>query len=261
MLVLLKSIAIGVWLVLMFMLENISHIRMRHAPSLIKAFTVKRIGRNLGLYAFNSICYPLIFAIVVYVTQFQFYNRPDFMSAPYFIILDIILLDLMIYWWHRFNHIVPFLWRFHEVHHLDEAMDSSTALRFHFGEVFLSALNRSFFIVLLAIPVTSVIVVETLLLCCALFHHANLKLPDWLDKIISPLIVTPRIHNAHHHALQKDTDSNYGNIFSFWDKIFGSYNARRFPADAKIGVEGYKDENLLRLFFRPFTKKTTTRQQ
>ncbi|MCH9843894.1 MAG: sterol desaturase family protein [Alphaproteobacteria bacterium] len=254
--VLLKSIIIGSWLVMMFALENITRIRLRNAPRLLNIITLKRLTRNVGLYLINAaLLYPLVLFITISATQFHLLTRPDFINAPVFIIIDILLLDCMIYWWHRLNHVIPFLWRFHEVHHLDESMDASTALRFHFGEVLLSACNRAVFIALFAIPLTSVLVVETLLFCMALFHHANLRLPERLDSILSKLIVTPRIHNAHHHAKRRDTDSNYGNLFSFWDRIFGSYNARIFDADAKIGVEGRKDEGLLRLIIRPFTNR------
>ncbi len=254
--VLLKSIIIGSWLVMMFALENITRIRLRKAPRLLHIITLKRLTRNAGLYIINAaLLYPLVLFITISATQFHIFTRPDFATMPVFIIIDILLLDCMIYWWHRLNHVIPFLWRFHEVHHLDEAMDASTALRFHFGEVLLSAGNRAIFIALFAVPLTSVLVVETLLFCVALFHHANLRLPDGVDRVLSKLIVTPRIHNAHHHAKRRDTDSNYGNLFSFWDRIFGSYNGRIFDADAKIGVEGRKDEGLLKLIFRPFTNR------
>ena len=87
------------------------------------------------------------------------------------------LLDFWIYWWHRANHELSWLWRFHQVHHLDELLDSSSAVRFHFGEVFLSALARAPVIILLGIPLASVLVFEALILVGAIFHHSDARLP------------------------------------------------------------------------------------
>ncbi len=91
---------------------------------------------------------------------------------------SLVLLDLWIYWWHRANHRVPFLWRFHEVHHLDQFLDMTTALRFHLGEVLLSAIVRGVIIVILAVPLMSVVIFETALLLATMFHHSNMKLPQ-----------------------------------------------------------------------------------
>ena len=131
-------------------------------------------------------------------------------------------------------------------------MDTTTAVRFHFGEVLLSAFNRAVFIILLDIPLVSVVIVETLLLMSALFHHANITLSKPVDRVLSLVMITPRIHNVHHHAIRRDTDSNYGNIFSFWDRIFKSYNARNLDKNITIGVEGARDQKIWKLLLRPF---------
>jgi sterol desaturase/sphingolipid hydroxylase (fatty acid hydroxylase superfamily) len=163
-----------------------------------------------------------------------------------------LLLDLWIYWWHRANHELPFLWRFHEVHHLDGFLDASSALRFHFGEVFLSSLVRAGVIFLLDVPLTSVVVFETAVAVVAMFQHSNVALPARLESGLSRVIVTPSIHWIHHHAVRADTDSNYAAILSIWDRLFGSRSATRRSLDMKIGVEGRSDAPLPALVKRPF---------
>ena len=100
--------------------------------------------RNTGLFGINLLVSPLIvLPITVWAGQFTTGLRPAWLSGWGGLAFDLVLLDFWIYWWHRANHEVPLLWRFHQVHHLDELLDSTTALRFHFGEVALSALVRA----------------------------------------------------------------------------------------------------------------------
>ena len=138
------------------------------------------------------------------------------------------------------------------MHHFDELLDSTSALRFHFGEVLLSALVRAAVIVLLDLPLASVLLFEALVLTAAIFHHSDARLPPRLEALLAQAIVTPSIHWVHHHARRADTDSNYGTIFSFWDPLFRSRSlTRRWPA-MPIGVEGGRERPLLRLLLTPF---------
>ena len=107
------------------------------------------------------------------------------------------LLDLLIYWWHRANHRLPLLWRFHQVHHLDRFLDTTSALRFHFGEVLLSVLARAAVIVLLDIPIASVLVFETLVLVAAIFHRSGLRLAAGFERALARVVITPSIHWEH----------------------------------------------------------------
>ena len=167
---------------------------------------------------------------------------------------DLVLLDFWIYWWHRANHELPWLWRFHQVHHLDELLDTTSAVRFHFGEVLLSALARGGAIILLAVPLTSVLLFEALLLIGTLFHHSDARLPPRLEAALARVIITPSIHWVHHHAVRADTDSNYGTIFSFWDPLFRSKSRTRRFLTMPIGVEGRRERPLLRLLVTPFER-------
>jgi sterol desaturase/sphingolipid hydroxylase (fatty acid hydroxylase superfamily) len=216
---------------------------------------LKRVARNLSLAGLNAI---LSWAVVVPVSAFAATHalgwRPLLWSGGTGLLLDIVLLDCWIYWWHRANHELPFLWRFHEVHHLDEFLDASSALRFHFGEVLLSALVRAAVIYVLGVPLASVIIFETLLAFVTIFHHSNVRLPAWLETNLSRLIVTPSIHWVHHHAIRADTDSNYATLLSMWDRIFRSRSITKRTPEMPIGVEGAKDKALLRLLGRPFSR-------
>ena len=212
-----------------------------------------RVLKNLFLASFNFILGPLI---VIPVTVFAVEHapdwRPDLWSGWPGLIADLLILDFWIYWWHRLNHTLPFLWRFHAVHHLDETLDASSALRFHFGEVALSALVRALVIYLLAVPLASVLIFEVLIAVAAIFHHSNVKLPARLERALSWIIVTPSIHWIHHHAIRADTDSSYSTVLSLWDRLFGSSSKTVRNAELPIGVEGAQDKPFLHLLLLPF---------
>lgn len=227
--------------------------RLFPAVSIRKA--AARLWRNFGLAAINLVLSPLIIVPVSALTaHWSLGWRPQWMSGTVGLALDLFLLDGWIYFWHRINHVVPVLWRFHEVHHLDETLDASSALRFHFGEVLLSACLRALVIFVFAIQLSSVIVFETLVLLLTIFHHSNLHLPESLERVLSAVIVTPGLHWVHHHALGRDTDSNYATILSFWDLLFASRSGTRRSPEMKIGVEGREDVSLPRLLIRPFQR-------
>lgn len=214
---------------------------------------LRRVGRNLSLAGVNAV---LSWAVVVPLSAMTASHalgwRPEWWSGWQGLLLDLLILDCWIYWWHRANHEWPFLWRFHEVHHLDEFLDASSALRFHFGEVLLSSLVRAGVILLLGVPLLSVVVFETLLALCTMFHHSNLRLPPRFERALSCLIVTPSIHWVHHHAIRRDTDSNYSALLSVWDRLFRSRSATVRTPDMPIGTEGRKERAIGGLLVRPF---------
>jgi sterol desaturase/sphingolipid hydroxylase (fatty acid hydroxylase superfamily) len=118
--------------------------------------------------------------------------------------------------------------------------------------VVLSALARVPIVVILGFPLTSILAFEAVLGTAAAFHHSNLKLPRGLERALSRLIITPSIHWVHHRRVQRDTDSNYGTIFSFWDRLFGSRRATVRAPDMEIGVEGHSERSFGRLLLVPF---------
>jgi sterol desaturase/sphingolipid hydroxylase (fatty acid hydroxylase superfamily) len=219
-----------------------------------------RLARNGALFALNAGLSPLFVlpvsvwaaSVDIRVAAVEVGWRPEWAAGWAGLALDLLLLDLFIYWWHRANHEVQALWRFHEVHHLDERLDATTAVRFHVGEVAMSALARACVIVAAGIPLTSVLVFETLVLLSSLFHHADIRLPPRLERILAWVVVTPSHHRVHHHALRADTDSNYATLLSAWDRIFGSRRPWLPPGGVRFGVEGREELPLPRLLRRPF---------
>jgi sterol desaturase/sphingolipid hydroxylase (fatty acid hydroxylase superfamily) len=214
---------------------------------------LNRLIRNFSFAGINFLLGPLIvIPVTTLAAGHAFHWQPQWWSGWTGLALDVLILDCWIYFWHRVNHEVPFLWRFHEVHHLDENLDASSALRFHFGEVVLSSLVRALVIILVGVPLSRVIVFEILVTMAAIFHHSNIRLPVQVEKLLSLIIVTPSIHWVHHHALRSDTDSNYSTILSIWDRLFGSVTKGARVPDMPIGVEGNKEQKLLSLILRPF---------
>ncbi len=227
-------------LILLLVLERIF-------PAVTLRENFARLGRNFSMSFFNAVAGPLL---VVPITVFA--SRVQWHWYPHYIIADLLLLDCWIYIWHRLNHRIPFLWRFHEVHHLDETLDATTALRFHFGEIILSALVRALVIIILGVPFLTVVIFEVIVTVAALFHHSNVAVPKWLEKPLSFVIVTPSIHFVHHHALRSDMDSNYSTVLSVWDHVFRSRSANPRTLQMKMGVENLSDVSLFRLVLRPF---------
>ena len=155
---------------------------------------------------------------------------------------SVVVLDAWMYLWHRINHELPVLWRFHRVHHSDNRMDVSTASRFHVGEIALSSALRILVIVLGGLYVWELVLYETAMFAVVQFHHANLSLPAPVDQALRTVIVSPNMHKIHHSRWQPETDSNYSSLFSFWDRIFGTYRTRRDYGAIDFGLDGYDDE-------------------
>lgn len=248
-----KAAAVAVWLALFFAAERLRPAAPAPEGDAAARGGFWRLARNGGLWLGNLALSPLLVVPVsLLASQHHLGWRPDWWSGPAGLALDLVLLDFLIYWWHRANHVFAFLWRFHEVHHLDRFLDTTSAVRFHFGEVALSALARAGFIVVFDIPLASILVFETVVLGAAIFHHSNLALLPALERALARAIITPSIHWVHHHARRRDTDSNYGTLFSFWDPLFGTRSATAREPHMIIGVEGVTEQPLDRLLIRPF---------
>ena len=146
------------------------------------------------------------------------------------VILAILVLDFAIWVQHLITHKVPLLWRLHRVHHADVDMDVTTAIRFHPVEIALSMLLKIGLVYLLGPSALAVILFEIILNGTAMFNHANIRLPLWLDAIVRQVLVTPDMHRVHHSVHRHEHDSNYGFALSIWDRLFGTYIAQ--PAEA-----------------------------
>jgi sterol desaturase/sphingolipid hydroxylase (fatty acid hydroxylase superfamily) len=229
----------------------------RLAPAVPAPLFQRRHLRNLGLWAAMAAASPLIgIPLSAAAASNVPWTRSSDIPAVLWFAADFLILDLWAFLAHRAYHAVPALWRLHAPHHLDEHLDATTALRFHPAEIVFSALIRMPLIMAFAVPLSHVLVFDSLLLAAAIFHHSNLRLPARLERAFSVIIVTPALHWVHHHARRADTDSNYGGVFSFWDALLRTRSPARRTPDMKIGVEGLSDRPLLRLFLLPFGAPT-----
>lgn len=168
------------------------------------------------------------------------------------IIITLLIFDFFIYWQHRFSHSIPFFWRFHHVHHSDKEMDMTTGIRFHPGEIFFSGLYKVALLFIFSPGVIAYLIYETCLSAFALFNHSNIGLPKKLDTALRAVLATPDFHSPHHSPERKYTDSNFGNILSFWDYLFKTYTP---IANSEYGLsdeDGNNAKNTFHLLKRPF---------
>ena len=175
------------------------------------------------------------------------------------VVLAIAILDFLIWGQHVITHKIPILWRLHRVHHADRDMDVTTAIRFHPVEIGLSMLVKIGAVYALGPSAVAVIIFEVLLNGCALFNHANLKIPARLDGLIRLVLVTPDMHRVHHSNIRREHDSNYGFSVSLWDRMFGTYNDQPSSGheDMTIGLQ-WQDDAPAKLgwsLMLPFGKK------
>ena len=139
-------------------------------------------------------------------------------------LVGLLLLDLIGAWLiHYSEHRVQWMWKFHLVHHTDQTVDTTTANRHHPGESVFRFAFTLLAVVIVGAPIWMVFLYQTLSLVLTQFNHANITMPDWLDDALVWIICTPNMHRVHHHYRMPYTDTNFGNIFSFWDRLFGTF--------------------------------------
>ncbi|MCC9019198.1 sterol desaturase family protein [Flavobacterium lipolyticum] len=178
-------------------------------------------------------------------------------------IIGLLLLDLIgAYTPHYVQHRFKFLWRFHLVHHTDTWIDTTSANRHHPGESIIRFIFTTLGVLIIGSPMWMVFLYQTLSVISTQFTHANISLPQKLDTLLSYFIVSPNMHKVHHHYVLPYTDSNYGNIFSVWDRLFGTFTT--LPKDKIIyGVDTHmaveENNNLKNLLKIPFQKSRSAK--
>jgi sterol desaturase/sphingolipid hydroxylase (fatty acid hydroxylase superfamily) len=231
-------------------LFNFAYKKVRHA-SLNIFFTITTVVVNFSFAIF--LVKASDYAVNNSVGILQWITMPIWVTA----IVGLLLLDLVgAYTIHWMEHKVKWMWRFHMVHHADTHVDTTTANRHHPGESVFRAVFTALGILFCGAPIWLVMLYQSLSVIISQFNHANIKLPFWLDTCISYVIVSPNMHKVHHHITRPQTDSNYGNIFSIWDRLFRTFNYTpieqiQFGLDV---VDNTKDENLVYQITLPFEK-------
>jgi len=173
------------------------------------------------------------------------------------VIVGLVWMDLVVYWQHRWFHRLPFLWRFHKVHHLDLDIDVTSGLRFHPIEIILSWCIKAAAVLFMGVSPSVVLISEMVINGAAMFNHGNIALPLGLDRWLRRIIVTPDMHRIHHSVARSETDSNYGFCLSWWDYLFFSYTAQpeQGHISMELGLRGYRSfshHTLLYLLRLPF---------
>ena len=172
------------------------------------------------------------------------------------ILIGFALLDLSFYYWHAGNHRIGWLWRFHNVHHVDPDLDVSSAFRFHFGEVALSALFRVAQIAIIGVTPLTFAFYQIVFSLNTLFQHSNVRLPIAFERWLNKLIVTPRMHGIHHSDIRRANQSNFSVVFSVWDRLHHTLRLNVAQSRIVIGIPAYIDArnnalgNVLALPFR-----------
>lgn len=215
--------------------------------------------RNGALGALNGIVAALFAALTLGVTLWgaeqgfglmralRAWTGGEGLAEAGLFVLSLLLLDLWHYAFHVAAHKTPILWRFHAVHHHDPVMQATTAMRFHVVEIAAQCAVSLPVYLLLGVDLIHILAYQLVLLPTALFHHANVNIPERFDRWLRWLIVTPRMHVVHHSAWQPETDSNYAAVLSVWDRVFGTYRRRPRPESIEVGLEGFREEEVTTL--------------
>ena len=205
-----------------------------------------RLARNLAVAALSAAAValterPAIGPLTGLVASrrwglLQWAALPAALEVP----LALVLMDYTIYVWHVLTHRVPWLWRFHLVHHVDRDLDASTALRFHCAELVISIPWRAAQVLVIGVSPLAFTVWQTALLVSTLFHHSNVRLPIALERRLVRVVVTPRMHGIHHSTVRGETDANWSSGLTLWDRLHGTLRLDVPQAEITIGVPGYQ---------------------
>lgn len=219
-------------------------------------------GINL-FFTLTTVIINLAFAFLIvkasrYVVAHKFGLLYVFFLPQWvFFVLGLMILDLISAWFvHWLEHKIKWMWKFHIIHHADTWVDTTTANRHHPGESIFRAFFTLVSVIVAGAPMWLVLLYQSLSVLLSQFNHANISLPKWIDIAMSWIIVSPNMHKVHHHYVQPLTDTNYGNIFSLWDRIFGTFAHVKHTNELKYGIDifpGEEENNqIIKLLSIPF---------
>lgn len=249
---------VAAWFVLLFGLERIRPLRRPARPGWGRVgLNALAVALALGVAAVTVA--PTMASALEWTRRAEFgLLRQAGLPAPLSLAVGVLLLDLTFYWWHRLNHSWSLLWRFHNVHHIDPALDSTTSFRFHAGEIAYSAAFRAVQIGIIGPGALTLVVYELLFLSGTVFHHSNVRLPVGLERALNYVFVTPRMHGVHHSVIRDETNSNYSVVFRWWDVLHRSLRLNVPQDEIRMGVAGYtrpQDNSLASVLALPFKQQ------
>lgn len=241
---------------LMLMVENTIPL-----ISIDKNYRWKHVTCNLAINFSNLF---IIYVIFLFLPLVSFETRTSYsllniLKLPYFIetLIAVLIYDLFTYTTHFLYHKIPFLWRFHRAHHTDNYVDATTTLRRHFVEIIFSDIISIFIIFpILGFNLGQLLIYKTILIIVGIFHHSNIFLSEKVDNFLNLIIVSPNMHKVHHSNIQVETDSNYGNILSLWDKVFKTYKFKENISGITYGLKEFPEpswQSITGIIKTPFT--------
>jgi sterol desaturase/sphingolipid hydroxylase (fatty acid hydroxylase superfamily) len=223
---------------------------------------LKHAAVNFGFTILHLVIHTFLAILIVQLSDWC--KKSEFGLVYWFnanilltILIGVLALDFSSWLVHLVMHKTPVLWRFHLIHHSDNNVDVTTGLRHHPGDSFLRGIFFLLLIFISGAPMYSVMIYQTLVVLSTAFTHANIRLPKKLDYALSFILVSPNMHKVHHHWKQPYTDSNYGAVFSIWDRLLGTF-MKLDTKDIRYGLDRYypneKDEDFISLLKKPFQK-------
>lgn len=235
---------------------------------------VRHAGINLLFTVFTAIIGFSLAGVLYYVSfwvtenQFGLLNVAD-LPLWFKIIAGVMLLDFIgAYLVHWVEHKIPWMWKFHVVHHSDTTVDVTTGLRHHPGETIFRISFTILGVFLIGVPIGIVMLYQSISVLFAHITHANINMPPKVDRVLSYIFVTPNMHKVHHHYTQPLTDTNYGNIFSIWDRIFGTHAHVEDLTQLTYGIDTHMDphendrvSNLLKIPFQKYRPPTNSDEE
>lgn len=230
---------------LLFIILLLQYIAEHILPAERKNNQPKNEGKNMLIGMGNMLLLFIPAALLVELLWWLKANEIGLFNSIHFspwlnVILTILLMDGIMYWWHRFNHRWALLWSFHQFHHLDTAMNTTTALRFHIVELLFSTVLKAVVYLIAGFDYTAILIYEGLFFTIVLLQHSNIRISRKVDLLYRKIFSSPLMHRIHHSNKQIETDSNYSSIFSCWDHLFGSYKKE---AEGEI-VFGVKEKEV-----------------
>jgi len=236
-----SAIGLVLLVALLFVIERCAALRRSSRPLLGRLLV--NVGMSVLAFAVAMVLVrPTALAVLQWAADKPFgliHIVPMPVAAQF--VVAFLLMDLTFYWWHVANHHIRFLWRFHNVHHIDPDLDVSTAFRFHFGEVALSAWFRVVQVSAIGLSAWMFAIYELVFQANTAFHHSTVRLPIRIERLLNLLLVTPRMHGIHHSQVRDETNSNYSVVFSWWDRLHRTLGLNIPQSDLVIGVPGYAD--------------------
>jgi len=211
-------------------------------------------GKRLGFHVCVSVCNTVVtrlvvtapFAALLLWVESHHWGARSLLGLVGWqeIVATLIVCDFFDYWWHRFSHEWPFLWRFHRIHHLDTHVDVTTSLRFHPGELFLSYMAKSFWVLVWGPTLIGFVIFEAAITAYSQFHHSNIDFPDRVEKVLRWVHMTPRLHAGHHTVTVRTRNANYTTIFLIWDRLFGTLQEVDREELKTLGLPEARDKDL-----------------